>query len=112
MKKNKGFTLIELLAVILILSIISLIAIPTVSGILKESRVGAIKSSMQNVVKAAEEKCLTAKMKGQTISQFVFTEGKVSPSLDIKGELPTSGVISLNETVKLMQQWQIMNLNM
>ena len=49
MKKNKGFTLIELLAVILILSIISLIAIPTVSGILKESRVGAIKSSMQNI---------------------------------------------------------------
>ena len=97
MKKNKGFTLIELLAVILILSIISLIAIPTVSGILKESRVGAIKSSMQNIIKAAEEKCLTAKMKGETISQFVFTEGKVSPSLDIKGELPTSGVISLNE---------------
>ena len=94
---NKGFTLIELLAVILILSIISLIAIPTVSGILKESRVGAIKSSMQNITKAAEEKCLTAKMKGETISQFIFNEGTVSPSLDVKGELPTAGVISLNE---------------
>ncbi|MEG2250745.1 MAG: prepilin-type N-terminal cleavage/methylation domain-containing protein, partial [Bacilli bacterium] len=40
MKKN-AFTLIELLAVILILGIIALIAIPTITKILDESKMGA-----------------------------------------------------------------------
>ena len=94
---KKGFTLIELLAVILILGIIALIAIPTVNNILKESRLGAFEASARNIVKAAEEKCLTEHMKGNTVKEFVFTNSKVSPSLDVKGDLPKSGIITLNE---------------
>ena len=94
---KKGFTLIELLAVILILGIIALIAIPTVNNILKESRLGAFEASSRNIIKAAEEKCLTEHMKGNTVGQFIFTSGKVSPALDVKGDLPKSGIINLNE---------------
>jgi len=52
---KKGFTLIELLAVILILAIITLIAIPVVNKIVKEARKGAAETSTINYVDAVEK---------------------------------------------------------
>ena len=62
---KKGFTLIELLAVILILGIIALIAIPTVNSILKESRTGAWKSTASQMTKAAENYFQLKQIKNQ-----------------------------------------------
>ena len=36
--KNKGFTLVELLAIIVILAVVSLITVPVVTNIIKQSR--------------------------------------------------------------------------
>lgn len=50
---QKGLTLIELLAVIVILAIVAAIAIPAISNLIENSRVGAIKSDALNAISAA-----------------------------------------------------------
>ncbi len=54
MKNNSGFTLIELLAVIVILAVISLIAIPRITDAIYEARIGALRQNNDSVVKAAQ----------------------------------------------------------
>ena len=51
MKDNKGFTLIELLAVIVILAILMLVAIPSVSTYITSSRKEAFIDNAKSTVK-------------------------------------------------------------
>ena len=97
MKKNNGFTLIELLAVILILGIIALIAIPTVNSILKESRTGAWKSTASQMTKAAENYFQLKQIKNQ---DYVvdFKTGKASNNkfFTDKGQTSATGATALD----------------
>ncbi len=53
MKNKKGFTLIELLAVIIILGVIMLIAIPSVTRLINDSRKNAYVDTAKQIVKGA-----------------------------------------------------------
>ena len=77
---KKGFTLIELLAVILILGIIALIAIPTVNNIISEARYGTFKSGNENIMKQVEQDCQTKLIKGEIpiYSYISFAKGALS----------------------------------
>lgn len=59
--KNKinGFTLVELLAVIVILAIILLVAVPNVLGVIEEAREEAFIASAKMIIKTAEYEELT-----------------------------------------------------
>src|SRR5574344_193832 len=52
-KGNEGFTLIELLAVIIILAVIALILVPVISGVIENSKKGALQSSTYGLISAA-----------------------------------------------------------
>ena len=93
---KKGFTLIELLAVILILGIIALIAIPTVNNILEEARMGAFKTSVSQVAKSAEENCQLQQIKNEELTnKITFTDGTPSINLEYKGTGPDKGQMNV-----------------
>ena len=51
---RKGFTLVELLSVIVILGIVSLIAFPTLTGIINKSRLNKLKNSAYGLIEASD----------------------------------------------------------
>lgn len=71
---KKGFTLIELLAVILILGIIALIAIPAVTDVINDSKLGAERATINNIITAYENYYQLKTLKGETVISDALTE--------------------------------------
>jgi len=109
---KKGFTLIELLAVIVILAIIALIATPIILGIIADARNEAKIRSAELYLTALEQAIMRKKMSDTTfnpsscdINGQIVTCGGETLNVDVDGEKPTSGTITINngqtEEVKL-----------
>ena len=64
MKKEKGFTLIELLAVIVLLSILMVVAVPKILNVIENSRKSAAESSIKLVKDAINTQVTSESMMG------------------------------------------------
>ena len=102
MKKEKGFTLIELLAVIVILGIITVIAVPKVLDIINKSKESAASSSIKLVKDAIKTQIASSDLTGPVFTKetdgcYIFnfddqTTGNAK-SLEIKNKDRVSGSI-------------------
>ena len=78
--KNKGFTLIELLAVIVVLAIISLIAIPIIANVIDKAKEGSAIDSSYGYIDALEKN---------------IALGEIDPSKGIR--IPSSNTLSMGD---------------
>ncbi|MBP3766604.1 MAG: type II secretion system protein [Bacilli bacterium] len=90
--KKGGFTLIELLAVIVLIAVLSIIAIPTFTGVIEKVRKEAVRDSAYGLIEAADlyfsmNSNDTFKCDGDRCSDLANNK------LSFKGSVPTGGEI-------------------
>lgn len=90
MRRSKGFTLIELLAVIVILGVIMLIAIPSVTGYITSSRKNSFASTGANIIDAVRKYAIAANglpnyTGDKVVYRVVDENGKIAVKLDSGG---------------------------
>ena len=95
--KNKGFTLIELLAVIVILSVITLITVPMITNVIEESKKKALASSVEGLVESANLYAI----ENDGVYEFLFDkehQGSTikGESLDYRGNIDGEGKLYLD----------------
>ena len=87
-KKRKAFTLIELLAVIIVLAIIALIAMPIIFNVIENAKVRSLENSAYGVVDAVRLQYMEDLMNSE--DGTVSLKGNVT-DLTLSGEHPTGG---------------------
>ena len=112
MKKydNKGFTLIELLAVIVVLAIVLLIAVPAIGNVIEKSKKGTFESSAKGLIDAAKyfhSKNILSLSEEPYV--FSFNDGKKGEAvvdektykLAYSGQAPSGGNLTLRDDGKI-----------
>ena len=110
-KMKKGFTLVELLAVIVILAIISLIAVPIVTDVINNSRESSILRSTEFYLDAVEQGIARRQLNNKTTDDGVYDvkeDGNIclvydeeeecidELKVEIDGNYPTGGDITIS----------------
>lgn len=92
--KYKGFTLVELLAVIVVLGIIAMIAVPQVLTVIEKSRKGSFKDSAIGLIESA--KIYYTPYAGQSM-EFDLSDSNTLNLFTFKGTKPDGGSIYITE---------------
>ena len=105
---NKAFTLAEMLAVIIILSVIALVIIPTVSTTLKNSKEQTCLIQYENILSAAKvwgsENILQLPAEGESIEitlEYLQELGYIDDNIE---NPVTKQIIGLNTTIKISKE--------
>ncbi|MDD3241777.1 MAG: type II secretion system protein [Bacilli bacterium] len=93
MKNKKGFTLIELLAVIVILGVIMVIAIPFVMGYIERSKKTSFEDTAYGIISSAQY-YVTNLENGEEVIQSITCDYNNCGKLTFKGKVP-SGVVNI-----------------
>lgn len=95
---KKGFTLVELLGVLVILSIILAIAVPTIMGIIKGASKGAFESDAKMLLKAIDYK----KLENESFDPTTITKDNIGELLGLSKENYFSVNITVEENVPII----------
>lgn len=101
-KEEKGFTLIELLAVIVILGIIAVIAIPMIGNVIDKSRQNADLATARQIYDAARLYTVTENLGKNTSGQTLVTLATLQSSNYLENNLvlpSTKAPLNATETV-------------
>lgn len=104
MKREKGFTLLELLAVILVIAIIVLIAMPIILNVIEDARKQASLRSAEGYLDAVEKAVLKSKIDNKKIENGIYfvkngdlytdiNDSSSSIKVDVKGTLPPMEIL-------------------
>ena len=95
MKKRNGFTLIELLAVIIVLAIIALIAMPIIFNVIENAKLKALENSTYGLIDAVRMQYMENLM--NSTDGTVALSGNVT-DLTVSGEQPSAGTWTITNT--------------
>lgn len=101
--KKKGFTLIELLAVIVIISVVAMIAVPIILNVINNSKKEAIKQSAVGYVDAIEKTILKNKTENDNTNydgDYTINKTKIIKNSETASLLPILDLVELNVNVK------------
>lgn len=101
---KKGFTLIELLAVMVVLGVVALIAVPSVLETVNRSKMGTFRDGALGILNAAKQayvKYAGREMSVQLKDDTIYLDNeKTNEKIDYKGVRPEGGYVLITKEGK------------